>query len=131
MSLGRRASGVDDEVARASPTPARRPARAPFSPARSTSAPAEYGIPSGTISTDGSRVLEDAAGARRLERLGPLAERQRVTGDGSQRGRIAGRDPEIRRQHDLARAVQPAVVIGELHVGRGNVERDPAVARRA
>ena len=63
----------------------------------------------------GLRVLEDAAGARRGQRLGPLAEGQRLAGHRPQRLRRAARaDAERRPQHHLAGALQPAGVVGEL-----------------
>ena len=57
--------------------------------------------PSGTVHA-GRGILEDAAGARRRQRLRALAIRQRRPRDGAQRGGIARADAEVRRQHDLA-----------------------------
>ena len=68
------------------------PLRAPFSPARSTSAPAEQGMSVRHPLARRIRILEDAAGTRQRQRLRALAVRQRVPGDGTQvLGLAAGR----------------------------------------
>ena len=71
------------------------------------------------------RVLENAAGARGFERLRPFPVRERVARDGAQRGRLPASDAKISRQHQLARALQAAPVVAELHVGRGNANLVP------
>src|SRR5581483_12081625 len=74
------------------------------------------------------RILEDAPGARRIERLRRLAVRERLARDGPERGRIARRDAERRPEQDFARALQAAAIVAEAHVGRFDGAR-LAVAR--
>ena len=62
------------------------------------------------------RILEDAAGARGFERLGALPIGERFARDGAQRSRLSTPDAKIRGEHDLARALQAAAVVAELHV---------------
>ena len=97
------------------------PTAAPLSPARSTSAPADHGMPVRHAVAARLRVLEDAAGARRVERLRPLAERQRLARRRAQRRRIARRHAERRRQQHLAGLLQPAAIVAERHRRRRHV----------
>ena len=88
------------------------PIAVPFSPARSMSAPADGGIPSGTRSTAGSGFWKTQPGARQVERLRALAVRQRPPRRLAQAppGRRR-RQREERRQHDLAGPLQPAAIV--------------------
>src|SRR4051812_43336640 len=52
------------------------------------------------------RILKNAAGARRIERLRPLAIRQRLPRRRAHRRRIAGENPELGPQQHLAGVLQ-------------------------
>ena len=74
------------------------------------------------------RILKDAAGACRLERLGALAKRQRLARRRAQDAGFAVGHAKIGSDDDLARPVQTTVVVAELHLGRWNAH-DAAVER--
>jgi hypothetical protein len=103
------------------------PFAAALQPARSTSAPAEAGCPSGP---DRPRDpgSEDAAGTRRFERLRRLPVRSDSRATARSAAGSPASDPEISRQDQFARALQPALVVTELHVGRGNANLVPDLA---
>ena len=82
-------------------------------------------------SRPGSRILKDAAGARRVERLRPLAERQRLARRRAQRRRVAGRHAKRRRQQHLAGPLQAAAIVAERHRRRRHVARRAVARRRA
>ena len=69
------------------------------------------------------RILKDAAGAGRFERLRSLAKRERLARDGSQRHRVALGHSEVRGDDDLRRTVQPSVVVAELHAGGWHLQQ--------
>ena len=74
-------------------------------------------------------ILEDAAGARRLERLRALAERQRLARD--RRAAPPARPAERGRSadsSDLAGALQAAAIVAERHRRRRHVDRRAVAA---
>src|SRR5258708_32628264 len=76
------------------------------------------------------RVLKDAAGARRLERLRPLPVRERLARDRAKRRRFSPPHEKIGGQHHFPRALQPAAVVPEFHVGSRYANLLPGGAAR-
>ena len=105
------------------------PRDAPFSPARSTSAPADAGMSAGTSAAIG--ILKNAAGARRIERLRPLSVRERLARDVAKRRRIAGRHAEHGRQQHFAGFLQAASIVPEFHFVARKIARRSVAARPA
>src|SRR5688572_29301599 len=74
------------------------------------------------------RILEDAAGACRFERLRAFPEGERLTGHLAKGGWISAGGVKVDSQHHLVGPMQPAVVVSELHLPDRNV-LDLAVRR--
>ena len=75
-------------------------------------------------------VLKNAAGARRLERLRLFAIRQRLAGDLTKSRRIAGQNPEHRRQQHFACSLQAASIVPEFHLFARKIARRARRDRR-
>jgi len=67
------------------------------------------------------RILKNAAGARALERLRPLAVGERFFRRRSQRVWIAAPDTKDRPDDDLSGYLQTAAIVREFHLGRRNI----------
>ena len=92
-----------------------RPARASLSPARSTRAPGGPRNAVRHVVACRIGILKNAPGAGRFERLRSFAEGERLARRCPQGLRLPVSDLEVGRNHDLTRAMQPAVVVAELH----------------
>src|SRR5581483_9156563 len=77
----------------------------------------------GDVFTGRIGILKDAAGARRVERLRALAERERFSRCRAHRRRIAAANAEDGRQQHFARTLQAAAIVAESHRLDGNVYR--------
>src|SRR3954471_19267485 len=63
------------------------------------------------------RILKNATGARRIERLCALAIRQRLPRHRAHRRRLAPDDSELGPQQHLAGILQSAAIVAECHLG--------------
>src|SRR5206468_668972 len=70
------------------------------------------------------RILKNAAGARRVQRLRALPVRERFARRRAQGSRLTARHAEDRRQDDLTRFLQAALVVAEAHRRARDVGRD-------